>query len=116
MKIPFLTVEDKVVCLKCKKPVSLRITDEYTSELCLCQIILWYPPNKTRPYGIRTIISREAYDKDLQSGRQKCKLERNMDLLHQKEDDEIIKASPDVETFKKVVEAENERRRLSEQQ
>jgi len=54
--------EQKVICLNCKKPVSTKITHEWTSELCVCGMLIWYPPNPKRPYGTRKFISKAEYE------------------------------------------------------
>jgi len=55
--------EQKVICNICSKEISLKRTDEYTSELCSCGCLVWYPPKQGRPYGMRTFISKKDYMK-----------------------------------------------------
>lgn len=84
MRLPFSSPQDtKVICMKCKKPVSLKITSEFTTEKCDCGVIIWYPPKHDRLYGTRTIITKEEYDKNYTTTKEgenikKSKLERTL--------------------------------------
>ena len=79
MVFPFFKQEEtKVICLKCEKPISLKITPEYTSELCLCGCTIWYPPNPKRKYSIRTFISREEYLKNKSKENQQIETYKNV--------------------------------------
>jgi len=54
--------EQKVICLNCKKPVTTKITPEWTSELCACGCLLWFGSRPDRPYGTRKFISKAEHD------------------------------------------------------
>lgn len=51
----------KVICLNCESPISLKITRDWTSEICQCGCQLYYPPHQSRAYGVRKFIPRAIY-------------------------------------------------------
>ena len=72
-----------MICMKCKKPITLKIVTDFTSEKCDCGIIIWYNPRRDRPYGTRTIITKDEYKKNYNTNDEgfsvkKSKLERTL--------------------------------------
>lgn len=66
LRLPFLnprTFErQKVICLNCEEEVTMKITRDWTTELCGgCGCTIWYPPRPDRAYGIRKFIPRKIY-------------------------------------------------------
>jgi len=86
-KLPIPFSQKEVICLNCRKPISLRITQEFTTEKCFCCVVIWYPPHSSRPYGIRKIIRKEEYDPNFKKKtgennnrvREKSKFERTIE-------------------------------------
>jgi len=58
---PATLERQKMICLNCDSPVSMKITRDFTTEICEDGCLLWYPPRPDREYGVRKFISKETY-------------------------------------------------------
>jgi len=71
---PIKLEEDKTICYKCKQAISIRITKERRTELCSCGCLIYYFPKPNRPYGMRSFISKNEFNKDKIKEREREKL------------------------------------------
>jgi len=66
INLPFLnpkTLErQKVICLNCESEITMKVTRDWTTELCGgCGCSIWYPPRPDREYGVRKFVPRKIY-------------------------------------------------------
>lgn len=88
---PMTLEKQKMICLDCDSPITMKITREYTTELCYHGCLLWYPPRPDREYGVRKFISRETYLQNKYIEREK--FIRDMKLKGIDVDDKVLQTS-----------------------